>query len=97
MTERIDGGSKTYWQEQREGFARIDRFRQAKQDFERGREGIIPLSNAHDEAATHRGAVRILRANGLQVEKPTPESQPVILDRRGVYVQSKEIPVFGKK
>jgi hypothetical protein len=94
----LDGSSPNYWQQQREGFKRINEYREALVLAEQ--EKTLALYEKTDPkldaVASHPGAVRILKAWGIIVQRPNWESQPVILNKSGSYAKASEIPVFGK-
>ena len=96
----LDGGSPKYWEQQREGIKRIKEYREALVHAEQGGtlsayENIDPHTDA---VAAHPGAVRILKAWGITVKRNSPDGEPVVLNKQGVYALSKDIPIFeGKK
>jgi hypothetical protein len=101
MTEKvirksIDGGSANYWREQREGFVKVDRPHAAYVGAEQDG-NIDAMDAAIIESAFHPGAVRILRAFGLEVRRSHWDSYPVILNKQELYAQSWDIPVFSKE
>src|SRR3954447_21140981 len=101
MTEKvvrraIDGGSAKYWQEQREGFPKINRIHDVFVAVEQDG-GYHRIDEVTSMGASHPGVVRILEAHGLRVNRPYWNSYPVILNKKGLYARSWDIPEFGRK
>jgi hypothetical protein len=95
IRRQVDGGSKQYWREQREGFVKVTRLHEAFVLAEQNG-WVDRMDAALIESASHPGAVRILRAFGLRMSRPYFDSYPALLNEKGRYATAREIPVFGK-
>jgi hypothetical protein len=94
----LDGGSPKYWEQQWEGFKRIKAYREALVFAEKEKTlSAYEKTDPHTDAiAAHPGAVRILKAWGITVKRSFPDSEPVVLNKQGVYARSKDISLFGR-
>jgi hypothetical protein len=90
-------GSEKYWQEQREGFKRITKYREALAlaEKEKTHSGYEKADQKLEAVTAHPGAVRILGAWRLRVHRPYWDSYAVLLNKNGCYAQTRDIPVFG--
>jgi len=95
IRRQVDGGSKQYWQEQREGFMKVTRLHDAFVLAEQNG-WVDRMDAAIIESASHPGAVRILGAWGLRMSRPYFDSYPALVNKKGLYAKAHEIPVFGK-
>jgi hypothetical protein len=97
FTPVIDGGSEKYWQEQREGFKRITKYREALAlaEKEKTHSRYEQTDQILEAVTAHPGAVRILGAWRLRVRRRYWDSYPVLLNKNGCYAQTRDIPVFG--
>jgi len=95
IRKSVDGGSAKYWQEQREGFVKVRRLREAFEQAERDWRYDL-MDEAIIEASSHPGAVRILTAWGQTFKRTYWDSYPALVNKEGLYTKAREIPVFGK-